>query len=404
MGMMRAPARVTAAAAVAVAVAAAPGARAIPPMPVETVPCVAAIVPEQTVLVQAPASVPVPADARSGGELPALGVRVLVLPTAARATEVARALRATPGVAWAQVDSAVHAMRTPNDPLLIQQWALDTVHAPAAWDVETGRRNQVLAAVLDTGVDASHPDLIGHVRAGGDFVDGDPNPADEFGHGTAVSGVLAASTNNKVGVAGISWGATVLAERVLGTSGSGSMCTVAAGIIDAVDAGAKVLNLSLGGSGDACPLIAEKALSYAHDHGALVVVSAGNDGMKGNPVDYPAGCSGAFAVGATDTRDRKAAFSEYGPQIDITAPGVGILTAAWGKDAKHGLHGYAFDAGTSVSAPIVSGAAALLMSRHPEWTPDQVRARLVATAQDKGKRGRDDFFGAGIVDIGRALH
>jgi subtilisin family serine protease len=305
-----------------------------------------------------------------------------------------------PGVAWAEVDRPVHALRTPNDPMLVQQWALDDVHAPNAWNVETGRRNHVLVAVLDTGVDASHPDLMGHIRAGSDFVDGDSDPSDEFGHGTAVSGVIAASTNNKVGVAGISWGATVLAERVLGKDGSGSMCTVAFGIVDAVDAGAKVLNLSLGGAGEACPLIMSKALEYAHDHGVLVVVSAGNDGLKGNPVDYPAGCSGAFAVGATDTRDRKAGFSEYGPQIDITAPGVGILTTV--RDDK-GRHGYAFEAGTSVAAPIVTGGAALLLSLHPSWTPDQVRARLVATARDLGKRGRDDYFGAGIVDLGRAL-
>src|SRR3954469_2095645 len=386
--------------AVLLTAAAAPVARALPPVPVESVPCLIALVPENTVLVQAADAVPVPADARPAGALPALGVRVLELPSASRAAEVAQSLRAVPGVAWAEVDRAVHAMRTPNDPMLPMQWALNTVHAPAAWDLETGRRNHVLTAVLDTGVDASHPELLGHVRAGGDFIDGDTNPADEFGHGTAVSGVIAASTNNKVGVAGISWGATVLAERVLGKEGSGSMCTVAAGIIDAVDAGAKVLNLSLGGAGDACPLIIQKALSYAHDHGALVVVSAGNDGLHGNPVDYPAGCSGAFAVSATDTRDRKAGFSEYGPQIDIAAPGVGILAPTW---AEGGKHGYAFESGTSLSAPIVSGAAALLLSKHPTWTPDQVRARLVATARDKGKRGRDDYFGAGIVDIGRAL-
>jgi subtilisin family serine protease len=387
-------------AAALVAVAAAPAARAIPPVPVEAVPCLAVNSPESTVILQAPASVPVPKDARPAGELPALGVRILALPSAARAAQVAAALRATPGVGWAEVDREVHALRTPNDPMFVQQWALNTVHAPAAWNVETGRRNHVIAAVLDTGVDASHPELIGHVRAGADFIDGDANPADEFGHGTAVSGVIAASTDNKAGVAGISWGATVLAERVLGTEGSGSMCTVSAGIIDAVDAGAKVLNLSLGGGGDGCPLVVDKALEYAHDHGALVVVSAGNAGAKGNPVEYPAGCPGAFAVGATDPRDRKAGFSEYGPQVDITAPGVGILTTTWEEGGKHG---YAFESGTSLSAPIVTGAAALLLSRHPDWTPDQVRARLVATAQDKGKRGRDDYFGAGIVDIGRAL-
>jgi subtilisin family serine protease len=395
--MMR---RSVVAAAVLVSLAAAPAARAIPPVPVEALPCLAVGAPEQTVLVQATGSVPVPSDARLVGGLPQLGVRVLSLPTAPRAAQVARALSGLPGVAWAEVDRPVHAFRTPNDPMFVQQWSLDTVHAQAAWNVETGRRNHVLTAVLDTGVDASHPELIGHIRAGGDFIDGDPDPKDEFGHGTAVSGVIAATANNKVGVAGISWGATILAERVLGKEGSGSMCTVAAGVIDAVDAGAKVLNLSLGGAGTSCPLVMDKALSYAHDHGALVVVSAGNDGSKGNPVDYPAGCSGAFAVGATDTRDRRAGFSEYGPQIAITAPGVGILTT---MTDEHGKHGYAFESGTSLSAPIVTGAAALLLSRHPDWTPEQVRARLVATAQDKGKRGRDDYFGAGIVDIGRAL-
>jgi subtilisin family serine protease len=391
--------RTVVAASVLLAGAAMPGARAVPPLPVESVPCVAGIVPERTVLVQG-ASIPLPADARSAGELSALGVHALVLPSAARAAQVVQALRATPGVAWAEVDRPVHAMRTPNDPMVSHQWALDAVHAPTAWNVETGRRNHVLVAVLDTGVDPTHPDLTGHIRMGTDFVDGDSDPSDEFGHGTAVSGVVAASTNNKLGVAGISWGATVLAERVLGKDGSGSMCTVAFGVVDAVDAGAKVLNLSLGGAGDACPLIMSKALEYAHDHGALVVVSAGNEGLKGNPVDYPAGCSGALAVGATDMSDRKAGFSEYGPQVDITAPGVGILTTY--RDDK-GAHGYAFDSGTSVAAPIVSGGAALLLSLHPAWTPDQVRARLIATARDKGKRGRDDYFGAGIVDIGRAL-
>jgi subtilisin family serine protease len=387
-------------AAALVAMAAAPGAQAIPPAPVETVPCLIALVPEQRVIVQSPVALRLPADATREGELAALDVQMLVLPTAARAAEVARTLRTTPGVRWAEVDRPVHAMRTPNDPMFVQQWALNTVHAPAAWNVETGRRNHVLTAVLDTGVDASHPELTGHIRAGGDFIDGDTNPMDEFGHGTAVSGVIAASADNKLGVAGISWGATVLAERVLGKEGSGSMCTVAAGVVDAVDAGAKVLNMSLGAAGDACPLIIEKALSYAHDHGALAVVSAGNDGQHGNPVDYPAGCSGAFAVGATDPRDRSASFSEHGPQVDITAPGVQVLTTAW---EEGGRHGFAFESGTSLSAPIVSGAAALLLSRHPDWTPDQVRARLVATAMDKGKRGRDDYFGAGIVDIGRAL-
>jgi thermitase len=386
--------------AVVVLAVALPAARAIPPVPVEALPCVSPSLTSRTVLVRADGPLPVVPDARRLGGLPRLHVRVLLLPTAARAAAVARRLASAPGVDAASVDAPVTAMRTPNDPLLPAQWAVRRVGAPAAWNTETGQRNHVLVAVLDTGVDATHPELIGHVRSGGDFVDGDADPSDEQGHGTAVSGVIAAATDNKEGVAGISWGATILAERVLGPAGSGSMCTVAAGILDAVDAGARVLNLSLGGPSGGCPFVLQEALSYAHDHGALAVVSAGNDGAKGNPVDYPAGCDGAFAVAATDQADRRAPFSEYGPQIDISAPGVSVLTTSW---SVNGTHGYAYASGTSLSAPIVSGAAALLLSRHPDWTVDQVRARLVATARDLGPRGRDDRFGAGRVDIARAL-
>jgi thermitase len=382
------------------ALGAAPVATAVPPVAVDMLPCVSVPLIERAVLVRARVALELPSDAHRVGQLGALGVQVLLLPTPARARQVARTLMAVPGVDWAAIDSHVTAMRTPNDPLVARQWALRVTRAPSAWDAETGRRNPVVVAVLDTGVDASHPDLIGHVRAGGDFVAGDPDPSDEHFHGTAVAGVIAASTNNRKGVAGISWGATVLAERVLNAEGSGSMCTVAAGVIDAVDAGARVLNLSLGAPGETCPFVMEQALSYAHDHGALVVVSAGNDGARGNPVDYPAGCDGAFAVAATDSQDRTAKFSEFGPQVDISAPGVNVVTTSRNAD---GVHGYAYLSGTSVSAPIVAGAAALLLSRHPDWTPDQVRARLVATARDLGPRGRDDRFGAGRVDIGRAL-
>ncbi|MBK5306092.1 MAG: S8 family serine peptidase [Frankiaceae bacterium] len=383
-----------------IALGASPAARAVPPIAVDTVPCVSIPLAERSVLVQASARVSWPADARPVGRLAALDVDVLLLPSRERAREVAGLLTVAPGVRWAAVDSRVSAQRTPNDPLVPRQWAMRVVRVQSAWDVETGRRNPVVVAVLDTGVDASHPDLIGHVRAGGDFVSGDADPSDEHFHGTAVSGVVAASTNNKKGVAGISWGATVLAERVLNAAGSGSMCTVAAGIIDAVDAGARVLNLSLGAAGDGCPFVMEQALGYARDHDALVVVSAGNDGARGNPVNYPAGCDGAFAVSATDTQDKPAKFSEYGPQVDISAPGVNVVTTSRDDD---GVHGYAYLSGTSISAPIVAGAAALLLSRHPDWTAEQVRARLVATARDLGPRGRDDRYGAGRVDIGRAL-
>jgi subtilisin family serine protease len=375
-------------------------ATAVPPAPVDQLPCPGVAMPERTVLLAAPPSVPLPADAREWGGVPQLGLRVAVLPTEERARAAAGELARLPLVRSAEVDRRVTAHQAPNDPLLPNQWALRSVRAPAAWDVETGRRNPVLVAVLDTGVDSTHPDLMGHVRSGGDFIDGDADPTDNHFHGTSVSGIVAATTNNRRGVAGVSWGATVLAERVLSSEGSGSMCTVAVGMVDAVDAGARVLNLSLGGPGNGCPFVLDQALSYAHDHGALTVVSAGNDGAKGNPVNYPAGCAGAFAVAATDRYDRAAKFSEHGPQVDISAPGVDMVTT---YVSPAGLAGYAYVSGTSASAPLVSGAAALLLSRHPAWTPDQVRAQLEKTSRDLGPRGRDDRFGAGLLDVGRAL-
>lgn len=378
----------------------APVADAVPPVPAHALPCPDVRVLDRTVLVGlAPgADLPVLPGAQVWPGSPELGIRPLVLPRAADVPAALARLRALPGVRFAEPDHRTQLTRAANDPLFRQQWALDAVKVPKAWDRTTGG---VLVAVLDTGVDSRHPDLIGKVRAGGDFVTGDADPDDEQGHGTAVAGVVAARSNDRTGLAGASWGATVLAERVLDHDGVGSGCAAALGMVDATDAGAKVLNLSLGGPGNGqCPSFYDWAIDYAADAGAAVVASTGNDALVDNPTNYPAACDGVIAVGATDRSARRASFSSYGPQVDLVAPGQDVLVL---DREGAGDYGWARASGTSFSAPLVSGVAALVLARSPGLTPAQLEQRLVSTARDLGKKGRDDATGAGLLDAARAV-
>jgi hypothetical protein len=312
------------------------------------------------------------------------------------------ALSALPGVRSVALDRVAHAeathVRTPRDPLLRQQWALTKIHATRAWGVETGATAPITVAVLDTGIDDTHPDLKGRVSGGIDFYDGDTDGSDEQFHGTAVASVIAADTDNRVGIAGLSWGAQLMAVRVLGPDGSGTECSIAAGIVYA-STEAYVENLSLGADG-ACSVAMEQAVQFATDSNTLVVAATGNDAKKGNPAMEPADCPGAVGVAATDQKDHVASFSEHGSQVMFSAPGVHILAA---YRTAQGGHTYAYFDGTSLAAPMVSGIAALLYSKHSNWTPDMIVARLKATSIDLGKKGRDDYYGYGRVDAGRAL-
>jgi len=313
------------------------------------------------------------------------------------------ALRAVPGVRSVELDRLAHAsatkIRTPRDPYLRQQWALAKIHATQAWGVEIGATNLITVAVLDTGVDPEHPDLAGRVLQGFDFYDGDTDAADEQFHGTAVASVIAADTDNKIGIAGLSWAAQILPVRVLGPSGAGSECSIAAGIVYAADMSA-VENLSLGADGP-CSFVMQQAVDFAVEQSnTAIIAAAGNDAKKGNPQMEPADCAGAVGVGATDSRDKVAAFSEHGSQVTLSAPGVHILAA---YRTQAGGHTYAYFDGTSLAAPMVTGVAALLFSRHRDWSAAQVVDRLKKTAVDLGKKGRDPYYGVGRVDAGRAL-
>jgi len=276
-------------------------------------------------------------------------------------------LRADPAVEWAEPDHRLYMTAAlPDDPAASQQWALPKIQAPAAWEVARGTGVQV--AVLDTGVDLRHDDLAGQVVAGPDLVDRDDAPQDEQGHGTHVAGTIAALMNNGLGVAGVAPAARVLAIRVLDAEGSGALSDIADGVLEAVRRGAKVLNLSLGGPSDGQTLRA--AIQQAAAAGVLVVVAAGNEDTTA--ATYPASYPEVLAVGATTASDRRASFSNHGTYVGIAAPGERILSTKLGG-------GTTTLSGTSMAAPHVAAAAAVVWGAHPGLSAAQVRAALVGS-------------------------
>ncbi|MCE7082594.1 type VII secretion-associated serine protease mycosin [Streptomyces sp. ST2-7A] len=290
-----------------------------------------------------------------------------------------------------------------------QRWALDFVNAPAAW--QTTRGAGVTVAVLDTGVDASHPDLYGAVLEGADLVDEGARPGDpEWArHGTAMAAIIAGRGHGPdagSGVIGIAPEAMVLPVRVLLEEDDPARAdhrrregsTVAEGIRWAVDNGADIVNLSLGDdSPTAHPDPAEDAaIRYALDNGVVVVASAGNGGEDGDPVSYPAGYPGVIAVTAADRTGARAPFSTRRWYATVSAPGKDVVIASPGGRYLHGW-------GTSAAAAFVSGAVALVRAAHPELDPAQIRRLLVDTAGGGAGTGRDDELGAGVVDPAAAI-
>ena len=303
----------------------------------------------------------------------------------------------------------------PNDPYFDRQWNLQAIQAAQAWDYAGGQG--VVVAVIDSGVayeDFEHyrraPDLANTVFVPGyDFVNNDPHANDDFGHGTHVAGTIAQSTNNGRGVAGVAFGATLMPIKVLDARGQGGFDAVARGVIFAADRGAQVINLSL--SGRKSSRLLQDAIQYAADKGALIVAAAGN---SGGAVEYPAAYDPVIAVGAVDYRLQRARYSNFGPQLDLVAPGGdtradangdglpdGILQETFqGDPARFALHNME---GTSMAAPHVAGVAALLFAFNPGATAIQVRQVLETSARDLGAPGLDDNYGYGLVQAAAAL-
>lgn len=293
-----------------------------------------------------------------------------------------------------------------QDPLSNQQWHLQHLKMPEVWlNYGTGSAD-VQVAVLDTGVDYDHPDLKDRVILGPDYIDRDNDPKDRHGHGTHVAGIIAASLNNNEGVAGVAPNVKILAIRVLGEDGSGSLFNIAKGIAYAANNGAKVINLSLGSppGGLIMRSLANFMASYAENKGALIVAAAGNEG---GDIGYPAAASRFLAVGATNETNILASFSNRGPELDVVAPGVNIFSTFPTYEVSSNRLGlsknYASLNGTSMATPVVAAQAALLLSRNPTWKPKQVRERIESTSRDLGMVGRDDIYGLGLVSILDAL-
>ena len=289
---------------------------------------------------------------------------------------------------------------TPNDDRFGEQYGLQKIRAPRAWDKVRG--GGVDIAIVDSGIANDHPDLDRKISAEADCindsaedlscVEGRGEAGDENGHGTQVAGVAAASTNNKEGIAGTCPNCKILVAKSLNTDLFGTASDIAGGITWATNEGAEVINLSLAAEEADSPQI-KKAISQAKEAGAVVVAAAGNYGKNSKTV-YPAAYGNVVAVTASDKNDRRAKNSSTGDWVDVTAPGTRILST--GRSG-----GYKKDGGTSYSSPFVAGVAGLLAAQGR--SPNEIRRRINSTARDLGPRGKDEEYGRGLVDAAAAV-
>jgi thermitase len=277
------------------------------------------------------------------------------------------------------------APRVPNDPLVAESWALQKIGAPLAWQSSRGDPSIVIA-VLDTGVDASHPDLQGALVPGIDLVNDDAAPDDDFGHGTLVTGLIAARGDNGLGSAGVCWRCSVLPVKVIGSDGQGTTTDVAEGIRFAIDHGARVINLSVVLSGDDAAVAAAVAEAVARD---VVVVAASGNASNADPV-HPAAYPGVISVGASDDADVPYAWSGHGSWVAVTAPGCGAATTR--------AAGYGTFCGTSAATAIVSGVVGLVLAAHPSITTAALAAAIESSARPIGSAAA-----FGRVDAAAAL-
>jgi len=326
---------------------------------------------------------------REDREIPQTGVKVLSLPPNASETALESAFRGRSEVEFAEVDRILPPDSvTPNDPLYSGQWHLPRVAAPDAWSVTAGTSG-ITIAILDTGVDGSHPDLVSKMVPGWNIYDNNSDTRDVYGHGTKVAGTAAAFGNNGTGVASLAWYCLIMPVRISAPNGYASYSDIASGLTWAADHGARVANISYMVTTSSTVTAAAK---YFHGRGGVVSSSAGNYGTFDSKSDNPY----ILTISGTDQNDTLYSWSNTGNNVDLAAPGcVGSTTTAGG--------GYSSACGTSFSAPIVAGVAALVLSRTPTLSPAQVTDVLRQSADDRGAAGWDPVYGFGRVNAARAV-
>jgi Subtilase family/Bacterial Ig domain/Fervidolysin N-terminal prodomain len=326
----------------------------------------------------------------TAGEIEQIKVRLIRVPDHAL-EKVKAALEKNPHISFVEYNFIAEGFAEPNDERYSSQWHLPKISAPDGWDMCTGSDIAPIA-IIDSGVDPTHPDLSGKLLSGYNFVENNTDTHDVRGHGTAVAGTAAAISNNVAGVAGVAWGNPIMPLVVLNSDNLASYYNVARAITFAADNGIRVINLSLGGPSSSSTV--QNAINYAWSKGTLIFASAGNYATS-TPC-YPAACEHVVAVSATTSSDTRASFSNYGAWIDIAAPGASILTTNRGG-------GYGYWNGTSFSSPVAAGLAGLIISANPDLTNTQVVEIITQNADDLGDPGFDQYYGYGRVNACASL-
>jgi subtilisin family serine protease len=341
-------------------------------------------------------------------------------------TSVLQSLNADPNVVYAEQKRMFFVDEVPNDPNYNSMSQFDRISAEAAWDLVKGENGTVVIAIVDSGVDWVHPDLIDNIWNNEDeipdngidddnngYIDdvrgwsfqnnsNDPTPLLN-GHGTHVSGTAAASTDNNTGVASLSWNCTIMPVNAGSATSANSIAFGYPGIVYAVENDADIINCSWGGVGN--PSVFEQdIIDFAVENGTLVVAAAGNDNLNndlpGN-AHYPSSYNGVLNVGSTSsTSDTKSGFSTYGSTVNVFAPGGNILSTTWPGNS------YGFSSGTSMASPLVSALAGLVKTQNPGWSPDKVREQIRVTCDNidgSNSSSLNGLLGKGRINAERAL-
>ncbi len=308
-----------------------------------------------------------------------------------RRDEIQKSLEDSGLFDFVEPDYLAQITTTPSDPLYVNQWHLPKIQAPSAWSITTGSTG-VTIAMVDSGIDTTHPDLASKIVGGWNFLTNNATIVDTMGHGTQTAGAAAAIGNNGVGVSGVVWQNPIMPLVVVDSTGYASYSNIASAITYAANHGARIVNVSIGGTSSSSVL--QSAVTYAWNLGTVVFASSGNGGQ--NAPYYPAGCQYAVAVGATDSNDLWQGWSNYGSFVSVVAPGASIYTTAAGG-------GYTINSGTSFSSPIAAGVGALILSQSPSMSAAALVSTLEKTADDLGAPGFDPYYGWGRVNAYRAL-